>query len=221
MSYVSDSDEAREWRERMVQEQLAARGIRDRRVLEAMRSVPRHLFCPPGTALAQAYADHPLPVGSGQTISQPWMVADMLQELGLEGGETVLEIGTGTGYGAAILGKLAAQVHTVEVLPELAESARERLHGLGYDNVAVHTGDGSLGWPAAAPYDVIVVTAGAPEVPEPLKQQLRDGGCLAVPVGDRWIQELLVVRRKGDVFTVDPRGGCRFVPLMGAHGWQG
>ena len=220
MGYVNDNDETREWREFMVRMQLAGRGIRDRRVLEAMGSVPRHLFCPPGTAPQEAYADHPLPVGSGQTISQPWMVADMLQALELKGNETVLEIGTGSGYGAAVLAKLVTQVHTVELLPELAESAGKRLRELGYGNITVHLGDGSAGWPEAVPYDAIVVTAGAPEVPEPLKQQLRDGGRLVVPVGDRFTQELLVVHRAGSRFHIEPRGGCRFVPLVGAHGWQ-
>jgi protein-L-isoaspartate(D-aspartate) O-methyltransferase len=211
---------AEEWRERMVQEQLAARGIRDLRVLAAMREVPRHRFCPPGTPLADAYGDFPLAIGLGQTISQPWMVAYMAAVLGLCGDESVLEIGTGSGYGAAVLAKLAARVHSVERLPELAERARERLAELGVANAFVHVGDGSRGWPADAPYAAVVVTAGAPTVPEPLKAQLRDGGRLTIPVGDRHVQELLLLRRCQDRFAEEARGGCRFVPLLGQFGWQ-
>ncbi len=214
-----DPPEACGLRNDMVETQLAARGIRDRRVLDAMRRVPRHLFCEAGTPLEETYGDFPLPVGHGQTISQPWMVACMLQCLKLTGGETVLEIGTGSGYNAALLSLLVHRTLSVEVIPALAESARRRLAALGYAVECV-AGDGSLGWPAAAPYDAIVVTAGAPDVPSELKEQLRHGGRLVIPVGDRHIQELVVIRRETDGFSLRPCGGCRFVPLTGRHGWR-
>ena len=220
-SQAVDSPEARHLRGAMVEYQLAARGIRDVRVLEAMRSLPRHLFCPSNTPLDEAYGDFPLPVGHGQTISQPLMVADMLQCLELKGDETVLEIGTGSGYNAALLGLLAGRVVSLEIISGLAESARHRLERLGLGGmVEVVVADGSLGWPAVAPYDGIVVTAGAPGIPATLKEQLRDGGRLVIPVGDRFFQELLVVRRRGNDFPTRPAGGCRFVPLTGQHGWK-
>lgn len=217
----TDTTETRAWRERMVAEQLAGRGVHDARVLAAMGAVPRHLFCPPGTDPADAYGDFPLGIGSGQTISQPWMVAEMVAELELRGTETALEVGTGSGYGAAVLGCLAATVHTVERLPELAAAAAQRLRALGAANVFVHVGDGSEGWPATAPYDAIVVTAAAPAVPAPLEAQLTDGGCLVIPVGARHVQELLRIRRHGGRFVTEPRCGCRFVPLRGRFGWGG
>lgn len=231
--------EALVWREEMVASQLAGRGIRDQRVLAAMMHVPRHRFCTPDTPLADAYGDHPQPLGRGQTISQPWMVAAMAAALELAGSERVLEIGTGSGYGAAVLGCLAATVHTVERLPELAEAARVRLAALALARVPagagqglaaleeicepacvlVHVGDGSLGLAEFAPYDAICVTAAAPAVPEPLLQQLAEGGRLVIPVGSRDIQELLVIRRHGKQYRRTPHGGCRFVPLLGTHGW--
>jgi protein-L-isoaspartate(D-aspartate) O-methyltransferase len=203
----------------MVRAQIALRGVRDLRVLAAMRAVPRHRFVP-GHMLGAAYRDSPLPIGQGQTISQPYIVALMTAELGLTGTERVLEIGTGSGYQAAILGELAAEVITVERLPALAEEARALLAELGYDNVHVKVGDGTLGWPDEAPYDAIIVTAAAPEVPAPLQAQLVDGGRLLAPVGPRWTQQLVRVRRVGDRFDDESLLGVAFVPLIGEHGWQ-
>ena len=215
-----DAAEAEACRERMISEQIAARGIRDPRILAAFRRVPRHLFCPPGTSLAQAYGDHPLPIGHGQTISQPLMVAEMTARLQLREDTKALEVGTGSGYQAAILACLVAEVHTVERLVPLADEARDRLARLGFANVRVHAADGTLGWPVEAPYDAIVVTAAAPAVPESLKRQLADRGCLAIPVGPRHLQELLLVERHGQQFVTHQGGGCRFVPLIGREGWS-
>ncbi|MFA5204727.1 MAG: protein-L-isoaspartate(D-aspartate) O-methyltransferase [Lentisphaeria bacterium] len=215
-----DTPEARDWRKLMVREQLAARGIRDRRVLAAMLAVPRHLFCPPETALADAYGDSPLPIGAGQTISQPWMVADMLERLGLTGREDVLEIGAGSGYNAALLGRLARTVHSVELLPELAEAAGRRLAALGVANAHVHAGDGARGWPAAAPYDRIIITAAAPAVPEPLAAQLAENGLLLAPLGDRFLQQLQLFRQSaGGLVLCETSTPCRFVPLRGPLGF--
>jgi protein-L-isoaspartate(D-aspartate) O-methyltransferase len=200
-------------REEMVATQIAARGVRDPRTLAAMRKVARHLFVPPAVA-GQAYEDHPLPIGHGQTISQPYIVAFMTEALALEGGETVLEVGTGSGYQAAVLGEIAARVHTIEIVAPLAEEAAALLKKLGYANVEVRAGDGYLGWPEAAPFDAIIVTAAAPRIPEPLKQQLRDGGRLILPVGDEW-QELVVVTRRGDRFDETRVLPVRFVPMTG------
>ena len=206
-------------RELMVEQQLTRRGIRDARVLAAFRSVPRHLFI--GAALQrEAYADHPLPIGEGQTISQPYMVALMTQCLALEGSERVLEIGTGCGYQAAILGRLAAQVFTIERIAALSKKAEALLGELGYTNVHCVVGDGTQGLPASAPYDGIIVTAGSPKVPEPLTEQLAEGGRLVIPVGGRWSQELLVVRKKHGALTEQGVCGCVFVPLVGEHGWN-
>ena len=207
-------------RERMVQLQLADRGINDPRVLSAMRDVPRHWFCMPGTTDEDAYGDYPLPIGWGQTISQPLMVADMLQQLRLSGDETVLEVGTGSGYNAALLSRLARSVVSLDIVPELAERARELLHRSGFGNVEVHSADGSLGWPAAAPYDGIVVTAGAPVIPSALREQLRVGGRLVIPVGDLSMQTLMVVQRTAGGYRQEEHSGCRFVPLRGKGGWQ-
>ena len=206
-------------RERMVRMQIEARGVRDPRVLEAMRTVPRHLFVP-GHVIGSAYRDAPLPIGQGQTISQPYIVALMTELLELKGEEKVLEIGTGSGYQAAILGQLAAQVITVERIPQLAQEASELLVQLGYDNVHVKVGDGTLGWPDDAPYDAVIVTAASPQIPEPLKGQLTDGGRLVAPVGPRWTQELVRVRRRGDRYHSETLLGVAFVPLIGEHGWQ-
>ena len=214
-----DSEEARECRLRMVENQIAGRGISDSRVLRAFRDVPRHLFCSEGTALATAYADHPLPIGLGQTISQPLMVAEMTARLALRPGDTVLEVGTGSGYQAAILSGLVAQVHTVERIRALAGRAQALLQALGYTNVFVHDGDGTCGWPDSAPYDAIVVTAAAPNVPDALKQQMADGGRLAIPVGSRFMQDLVIIRRHGERIETAYEGGCRFVPLVGEYGW--
>ena len=200
-------------REEMVATQIASRDVRDPRTLAAMRKVARHLFVPPALA-GQAYEDHPLPIGHGQTISQPYIVAFMTEALGLRGGETVLEVGTGSGYQAAVLGEIAARVYTIEIVAPLAEEAAALLKRLGYANVEARAGDGYLGWPEAAPFDAIMVTAAAPRIPEPLKQQLKDGGRLILPVGDEW-QELVVVTRRGDRFEERRVLPVRFVPMTG------
>jgi len=207
-------------RRAMVEGQIRARGVVDPRVLLAMGTVPRHLFVPPEISHS-AYEDEPLPIGEGQTISQPYMVAWMTEALGLQPGQKVLEIGTGSGYQAAVLSALGLIVHTVERSPVLAGRAENLLTSLGYGNVTVHGGDGTLGWPEAAPYDGIIVTAGGPKVPEALTAQLDPGGgVLVIPVGDRYTQELYRITRKGDTLTKKPLGGCRFVPLVGEEGWR-
>ena len=205
----------------MVERQLIDRGIADPLVLGAMRKVPRHLFV--SAALAEmAYDDRPLPIGNRQTISQPYMVALMAEALALKGGEKVLEIGTGSGYAAAVVAEIASAVYTIERLAPLAETATDTLKSLGYDNVHVRCADGTLGWPEAAPFDAIVVTAGAPTVPETLKQQLKTGGRLVIPVeSDFGLQTLLCVTRCGqDEFDTEDLGGVRFVPLIGEQGWH-
>lgn len=206
-------------RERMVRQQLANRGIRDPRVLDAMRQVPRHRFVP-REELAYAYADGPLPIGSGQTISQPYIVALMTQMLALQGGETVLEVGTGSGYQAAVLAQLVRQVYTVERHASLAENARQVLQELGIGNVEVLLGDGSCGLAAHAPYQAILVTAAAPEVPRPLLDQLADGGRLVLPVGGRGSQLLVRWEREGEKFHEESGIPVAFVPLRGEYGWQ-
>jgi protein-L-isoaspartate(D-aspartate) O-methyltransferase len=203
----------------MVERQLRKRGIRDERVLAAMLSVPRHEFVPAELA-GEAYGDRPLPIGHGQTISQPFMVAAMAEALGLSGGERVLEIGAGSGYQAAVLSLLAREVHTVEMHEELAVASRDRLRRLGYANVHVHVGDGTLGWPDEAPFEAIVVTAAAPEIPPPLTAQLEEGGRLIVPVGTPDEQRLLRVERRGNALSTQPLYHCRFVPLIGKFGWK-
>jgi len=202
-----------------IDEQLVARGIRDLRVLDAMRRVPRELFVPE-VSQPLAYADRALPIGSGQTISQPYMVAAMTEALLLEGGERVLEIGTGSGYQAAILAELAPEVVSVERRPELADAARSTLASLGYRNVEVVVGDGTLGLADRAPFDRIVVTAGAPRVPEALIQQLSvHGGRLVIPVGSPAQQWLTIVVRDGERLTETTREACVFVPLLGRDAW--
>jgi protein-L-isoaspartate(D-aspartate) O-methyltransferase len=211
-------DQQAEAREKMVDEQIAQRGVRDLRVLAAMRVVPRHEFVLPGTA-SQAYADRALAIEHGQTISQPYMVARMTEELALPEHARVLEVGTGSGYQAAILGIIAAEVISVERHEALAGQARDRLVRLGYHNVQVIVADGTHGWPGAAPYDGIVVTAGAPAVPEALRQQLADAGRLVIPVGTEFMQQLTIVARRGGEFVVRRNEGCCFVPLIGEYGW--
>jgi len=201
-----------------IDDQLVARGIRDARVLDAMRRVPRHLFVEAG-AEALAYADRALPIGDGQTISQPYMVAVMTEALCLQGRECVLDVGTGSGYQAAILAELARDVVTIERRAELAAAARARLDSLGYRNVRVVVGDGSVGYVDAAPYDGILVAAAAPRVPESLMQQLGDRGRLVIPVGSIDQQRLIIVSRNGDAFAESVHEGCVFVPLIGAEGW--
>jgi len=200
-------------RERMVADQIAARGVKDALTLAAMRRVPRHLFVPEPQQ-AQAYDDHPLPIGHGQTISQPYIVGFMTEALGLSGGETVLEVGTGSGYQAAVLAHIAAHVYTIEIVEPLAEEAKQRLARLGYGNVQVRAGDGYRGWPEAAPFDAIMVTAAAPRIPEALKEQLKDRGRLILPVGDE-SQELVVVVRSGNRFEERRVLPVRFVPMTG------
>ena len=203
----------------MVAEQLRRRGIRDERVLAAMAKVPRHLFVPSGSQ-SEAYEDRPLPIGDGQTISQPYMVAIMTQSLNLTGGEKVLEIGTGSGYQTAVLAELAREVFTVERLFALYQKAEIRLRNLGYENIHCRLGDGSIGWPEKAPFDGLLVTAGAPEVPEALKSQLAEGGRLVIPVGSRYSQSLLKIERVGGRFETEDITGCVFVPLVGEGGWR-
>lgn len=206
-------------RQSMVEEQLRRRGIHDRRVLAAMQIVPRHLFVPKAWR-AQAYEDMPLPIGHQQTISQPYIVALMLEALELTGTERVLEVGTGSGYQAALLGWLAQYVYTVEIIPELAESARKVLSQLGYENIAVVAANGSIGWKAAAPYDAIIVAAASPAVPHSLVEQLQEGGRLVLPAGDLFVQVLLRVRKQQGKIVTEDLGGCAFVPLVGEEGWK-
>src|ERR1700675_3751612 len=208
-----------EERRLMVESQIRNRGVTDERLLLAMATVPRHEFVP-ASWLGKAYADEPLPIGYGQTISQPYIVAAMVASLGLTGSENVLEIGTGCGYQAAIGSLLAREVHTVELLADLAQSAAQRLQRLGYANVHVHTGDGTLGWPDCSPYDAILIAAAAPAVPEPLLQQLAEGGRLIAPVGEEDKQELQLITKREGKLLVKQCGSCRFVPLMGEHGWR-
>lgn len=206
-------------RSEMVEKQIRARGIADPRVLEAMRAVLRHEFVP-AESLAEAYADKPLSIGEGQTISQPYMVAAMSAALELAGAERVLEIGTGCGYQAAVLAHLAAIVYTVESRSSLALAARSRLERLGYKNVHVHCGDGTLGLAGCAPFDAILVTAAAPAIPGPLIEQLGESGCLVIPVGSSDYQKLTLVRRDGRETVTRVLEECRFVPLIGRHGWS-
>ena len=203
-----------------IDDQLVARGVRDPRVLDAMRRVPRDAFVP-AALRPYAYDDRALAIGSGQTISQPYMVAAMTEALGLTGGERVLDVGTGSGYQAAVLAELAREVITIERRPELAEAARVTLGALGYRTIDVLVGDGTLGSPAHAPFDGILVGAGAPRVPDALREQLaRDGGRLVIPVGPPDQQWLVVVTRSGDSYTESKGVGCIFVPLLGADGWR-
>jgi len=201
-------------RQRMVDEQIARRGIRDQRVLAAMRKIERHRFVSEAQR-SGAYEDHPLPVGEGQTISQPYIVALMTEALALQGDERVLEVGTGCGYQTAILAELAAEVYSVEILPRLAEQARATLEDLGYRNVHIRLGDGSEGWAEHAPYQGILVTAAPPQVPPALLEQLAEGGRLVIPVGVQ-SQELELHTRRPEGFRVERLAAVRFVPLVGS-----
>jgi protein-L-isoaspartate(D-aspartate) O-methyltransferase len=205
----------------MVRRQIAGRGVRSQKVLEAMRKVPRERFLPQGQGV-WAYDDAPLPIGDGQTISQPYIVAYMTEALALVGGEKVLEIGTGSGYAAAVLAEIAADVYTIERIEALATMAGTVLDDLGYANVHVRHGDGTLGWPEQAPFDGIVVTAGGPDVPDTLQHQLKIGGRLVIPVGKTtWYQELVRVTRVGEAeFRTEDLVPVRFVPLIGEEGWD-
>jgi protein-L-isoaspartate(D-aspartate) O-methyltransferase len=203
----------------MVEEQLIARGVTDPRVIEVMRRVPRHVFV--DEALRdRAYGDHPLPIGEAQTISQPFIVGRMTELLRLTGREKVLEVGTGSGYQAAVLAELAARVCTVERIPRLAARARETLEGLGYRNVWVRAANGTLGWPDQAPFDRILVAAGGPAVPPPLFEQLVEGGRMVMPVGDATSQVLEVVEKLQGVMRVTRDSGCAFVKLVGKYAWE-
>ncbi|MHB8067717.1 MAG: protein-L-isoaspartate(D-aspartate) O-methyltransferase [Desulfobaccales bacterium] len=214
-----NEDEFAAVRNRMVDTQIKIRGVDDPRVLAAMRRVPRHRFVPP-PLWDQAYNDYPLPIGEDQTISQPYIVALMTEALELQAGDRVLEIGTGSGYQAAVLAELAAEVYSIDRLASLAAKARQVLEELGYTNFQVRVGDGTQGWPEQAPFDAILVTAGAPRVPRPLIEQLALGGRLVAPVGDRFSQTLTRVRLTQDGVKFDYLGGCRFVRLIGKYGWQ-
>jgi len=206
-------------RKQMVKSQIVRRGLRDERLLAAFESIPRHLFVPEEYRYA-AYDDNPLPIGFSQTISQPYIVALMTDLLKLKGDECVLEIGTGSGYQAAILGMMANEVHTVELLPELATDADKLLKELGFDNVHVHIGDGSLGWPETAPYKGILVAAAAPQAPNTLLDQLVEGGRLILPVGGRGMQNLEVWEKEGNKFKNEVETAVAFVPLRGEEGWD-
>ncbi|MGB7438235.1 MAG: protein-L-isoaspartate(D-aspartate) O-methyltransferase [Candidatus Acidiferrum sp.] len=203
----------------MVETQIRKRGIKDVGVLRAMTVVPRHEFVPEQHR-SEAYSDEPLGIGGGQTISQPYIVAAMTEALGLTGSEEVLDIGTGCGYQAAVLSVLCREVYSIEYRPELARSAAERLERLGFANVHVHCGDGSLGLKESAPYDAILVAASAPSVPTPLLEQLGDQGRLIAPIGAEDHQELVLVTRHGSEYSAEHREGCRFVPLLGRFGWK-
>jgi protein-L-isoaspartate(D-aspartate) O-methyltransferase len=218
-----------EARRRMVEEQIARRGIQDERVLQAMRAVPRHRFLPPDLWGA-AYQDHPLPIGYGQTISQPYIVAYMTEMLALTVDDRVLEIGTGSGYQSAVLSRLARQVYTIERIPELSANAQEVLKGLGYcplteagdyRNIQFRVGDGGYGWPEESPFDAIIVTAAAPETPPPLIAQLADGAHLVIPIGPTGYQDLVRVTRRGERIHTEQLTPVAFVPLIGEHGWRG
>ena len=203
----------------MVESQIKRRGINNERVLQAFRTIPRHLFVPE-IYQADAYADHPLPIGNGQTISQPYIVALMTSTLKLMGNEKVLEIGTGSGYQTAILANLAKEVHSVERISQLSDLAERNLRVLGMDNIYLHVGDGSLGWPDTAPYDRILITAAAPEIPEIILKQLKVNGLVVGPVGGRWRQMLEVWVKEKKRIKKEQILPVVFVPLRGAHGWQ-
>jgi protein-L-isoaspartate(D-aspartate) O-methyltransferase len=203
----------------MVKTQLVPRGIRDEGVLRAMREVPRHRFV--GEDLRdEAYDDHPMPIGHGQTVSQPYIVALMTQALGLRGGERTLEVGTGSGYQTAVLAELSREVFTVERIPALLRHAEAVLDELGYGNIHYKAFDGTLGWDEHKPFDAVMVTAGAPGIPRPLRDQLAEGGRLVIPVGNRHSQELVRITRVGRHFEESYLGGCRFVDLIGVYGWK-
>jgi len=212
------SDDFNLSRERMVKNQLIARSIKDRGVLQAMGKIPRHLFIE-DALYGEAYNDHPVPIGEKQTISQPYIVALMTEALELKGNENTLEIGTGSGYQTAILAELSSRVYTIERIKSLLGNARKLLSQLGYDNILFKVFDGTLGWEEYAPFDAIMVTAGAPRLAKPLIDQLADNGRMIIPVGDRYSQELIRITRKGKDLEQKNLGGCRFVNLIGVHGW--
>lgn len=208
-------------RRRMVDRDIAGRGITDEGVLAAMGKVPREAFVPDGL-LEYAYDNSPLPIGEGQTISQPYIVAMMMQLAGAKAGDRVLEVGTGSGYSAAALAELGCEVFTMDRHAALVRSAAARLRRLGYKEIALRSGDGTLGWPEKGPFDAVIVTAGGPEIPDTLSRQLKPGGRLVIPVGEEErFQRLMVRRRTGeDSFADEDLGSVAFVPLVGAHGWK-
>ncbi|MDD1696382.1 MAG: protein-L-isoaspartate(D-aspartate) O-methyltransferase [Methanoregula sp.] len=205
---------------KMVEYQIAARGIHDPRVLSAMKEIPRHIFVPPPFDKS-AYEDYPLPIGNGQTISQPFIVALMTELLILHPADSVLEIGTGCGYQAAILAKLVRKVTSIERIPQVAELAKANLAAVNIRNVEIIVGDGTLGYPQNSPYQGIIITAATPSVPQPLLTQLAEGGRLVAPVGERDVQELIRIIKRGDSLMEEHHGGVRFVPLIGECGWNG
>jgi len=206
-------------REQMVRQQITARGIRARRVLAAMRTVPRHLFVPEDLHHL-AYYDSPLSIGLGQTISQPYIVALMTEALELKEHENVLEIGTGSGYQAAILGQLVKHVYTVERIQELATRAQDLFRQLCYDNISVRVDDGTKGWPEHAPYQAVIITAASPDVPKPLTEQLAEGGRLVGPIGGSWTQSLIQIHKQGGDLNSRELTTVAFVPLIGEYGWS-
>jgi protein-L-isoaspartate(D-aspartate) O-methyltransferase len=204
---------------KMVEEQITSRGIKDARLIAAIKKIPRHLFVEEALQ-SQAYTDHPLPIGEKQTISQPYMVALMTEALLLTGKEKILEIGTGSGYQTAILAELCEKVFSIERIRPLAIRARKLLYELGYFNVEIKIFDGTFGWREESPFDAILVTAGSPDIPQPLIDQLAAGGRLVIPVGDAFIQELFRVTKTEAGVKKEDMGGCRFVKLIGEHGWK-
>ena len=206
-------------RSRMVDEQIVSRGVKDERVLAVMRKIPRHEFLPEAIR-GMSYADNALPLGEGQTMSQPYMVALMTELLGLKGSERVLEIGTGSGYQAAVLAELCGKVYSVERVKPLADKARVQLDRLGYKSVAIKVYDGTYGWKEMAPFDAIMVTAGSPDIPAPLVEQLKAGGRMVIPVGDRYGQQLITVVKTAEGMITERSIPCVFVPLIGNHGWK-
>ena len=204
----------------MVETQLIPRGIKDKRVINAMLTIPRHLFVPEEALWSQAYSDFPLPIGEKQTISQPYIVALMTEALELKGAERVLEIGTGSGYQTAILSMLAEKVYSIERISSLAARARKVLDSINCSNVVIKIGDGTLGWPEESPYDTILTTAAAPEIPKCYIDQLKIGGRLIIPVGDVYSQVLVKVIKTKDGIIKQDMGGCRFVKLIGRYGWK-
>jgi len=204
---------------KMVEEQITSRGIKDARLIAAIKKIPRHLFVEEALQ-SQAYTDHPLPIGEKQTISQPYMVALMTEALLLTGKERVLEIGTGSGYQTAVLAEVSEKVFSIERIRPLAIRARKLLYELGYFNVEIKIFDGTFGWREESPFDAILVTAGSPDIPQPLIDQLAAGGRLVIPVGDTFIQELFRVTKTEAGVKKEDMGGCRFVKLIGEHGWK-
>ena len=204
---------------KMVEEQITSRGVKDAKLIAAMKKIPRHLFVEEALQ-NQVYTDHPLPIGEKQTISQPYMVALMTEALLLTGKERVLEIGTGSGYQTAILAELSEKVFSIERIRPLALRARKLLYELGYFNVEIKIFDGTFGWMEESPFDTIMVTAGSPDIPQPLIDQLATGGRLVIPVGDESVQDLFRVTKTGEGVKRENLGGCRFVKLIGKYGWK-